>query len=147
MKLRDEILSRRQSADEYLQTKREKWDIYEKLFHNQLDDRLSTETTKSQVFDPKLSTLVLERAYRVMAQFAAGKAKAISKNDMGSAQLMNIIVDKYVNVNANAQFDLLTKFRMVDLYSNIYGNFFTLIDWDVKPNGDIGPDLWLTDAP
>src|SRR3990167_2804026 len=141
-KLKDEILSRRQSAEDYLATKREKWDTYEQLFHNQLSDALS-EKTQSQVFDPKLSTLSLERCYRVMAQLATGKAKSISKNDLGTSMLMNLIVEKYVNVNANAQFDLLTKFRMVDLYSNIYGNFFTLIDWDVKKNGYVGPDLWL----
>jgi len=142
MKLRDEILSRRQAADDYLSTKRVAWDSYEKLFHNQVADIISEEA-KSKVFDPKLSTLTIERSYRVMAQLATGKAKAISKNDLGTAQLMNLIVDKYVNVNANAQFDLLTKFRMVDLYSNIYGNFFTLIDWDVKKNGYVGPDIWL----
>lgn len=142
MSLRDDILSRRQSAEDYLSTKREAWDTYEQLFHNQLADQVSTKT-KSNVFDPKLSTLTLERSYRVMAQLATGKARAISKNDQGSAQLMNLIVDKYINPNANAQFDLLTKLRMVDLYSNIYGNFFTLIDWDVKKNGYIGPDLWL----
>jgi hypothetical protein len=141
-KIRDEILSRRESADDYLSNKRLSWDIYERLFHNQLADQISQESGNS-VFDPKLSTLTLERAYRVMAQLAVGKVKAISKNDMGASTLMNLIVDKYVNVNANAQFDLLTKFRMMDIYSNIYGNFFSLVDWDVKPNGYIGPDLWL----
>jgi hypothetical protein len=33
--------------------------------------------------------------------------------------------------------------RMVDLYSNIYGNFFTFVDWIKNDNGYIGPDLWL----
>lgn len=141
-KLRNEILDRRQAAEDYLTTKRSNWDVYEKLFHNKLADIIS-EKQKSQVFDPKLSTLTLERAYRVMAQMAVGKVKAISKNDMGASALMNLIVEKYINVNANAQFDLLTKFRMMDIYSNIYGNFFSLIDWDVKPNGYMGPDLWL----
>lgn len=140
---RDIILDRKQAAYEWLRdTKYDAWDSYENLFHNVLDDKLS-EKASSQVFDPKLSTLTLERSYRVMAQMATGKVKAISKNDLGAAQLMNLLVDKWINVNANAQFDLLTKFRMVDLYSNIYGNFFTLVDWDVKPNGYMGPDVWL----
>lgn len=142
MAIRDTILSRKQSAEDYLATKRQGWDTYERLFHNRLSDAIS-EKTDSSVFDPKLSTLTLERSYRVMAQLATGKAKAISKNDLGSGLLMNLIVDKYVNLNANAQFELLTKFRMVDLYSNIYGNYFTLLDWDVKKNGYIGPDIWL----
>jgi len=142
MKLRDQILDRKDAADDYLSTKRDAWDTYEKLFHNQLADKVS-ESARSNVFDPKLSTLTLERSYRVMAQMPVGKVKAISKNDMGLSQLMGLVLDKYVNPNANAQFDLLTKFRMVDLYSNIYGNFFTLVDWDVKKNGYIGPDIWL----
>lgn len=142
MKLKDQILDRKSAAEDYLNTKRTAWDFYEKLFHNQLADQLSNEG-KSQVFDPKLSTLVLERSYRVMSQLATGKAKAISKNDMGTAMLMDLIVDKYVNPNANAQFDLLTKFRMIDLYSNIYGIFYALVDWDVKKNGYVGPDMWL----
>jgi hypothetical protein len=29
------------------------------------------------------------------------------------------------------------------MYSNIYGNMFSLIDWDVKPNGYVGPDVWM----
>ena len=137
-----DILTQRQASEDYLRTKRRGWDMYEQLFHNQLADRES-DKMKSKVFDPKLSTLTLERAYRVMAQMPTGKAKAISKNDLGTAELMDLIIDKYVNPNANAQFDLLTKFRMMDIYSNIYGNYFSLVDWDVKPNGYMGPDIWL----
>ena len=142
MDITDEILTRKEQAEDYLSTKYDTWDVYEQLFHNDTADAISGKT-KSRVSDPKLSTLVLERSYRVMAQLPTGKIKAISKNDLGAAQLMNLIVDKYVNVNANAQFDFLTKLRMVDMYSNIYGNFFALIDWDVKKNGYVGPDMWL----
>ena len=142
MNLQDEIKSQREASFNSLKTKRLMWDKAEELFHNQLNDALSLEGPNS-IFDPKLSTLVLERAYRVMAQLPTGKVKAISKNDIGAAQLMNLILDKYVLKNANAQFDFLTKMRMVDLYSNIYGNFFTMTDWDVKANGYVGPDVWL----
>jgi len=141
-KIRNEILDRKDSADKYLKQKRVLWDNAEKLFHNQLNDTLSSRG-KSQVFDPKLSTLTLERGYRVMAQLPTGKVKGISKNDVGGSQLMNLILDKYIVPNANAQFDFLTKLRMVDIYSNIYGNFFTLTDYIQKENGYIGPDIWL----
>lgn len=141
-KIRSEILGRQQSAFDYLKTKRELWDNAEKLFHNKLNDAVSSKT-KSKVFDPKLATLTLERAYRVMAQMQTGKVIPVSKNDMGASKLMNLILDKYVLKHANAQFDFLTKMRMVDLYSNIYGNFFTLTDWDVKENGYVGPDVWM----
>lgn len=142
MELRDQILERTSASEDYLEQKYLRWDIYEKLFHNELADAISTKG-KSQVFDPKLSTLTLERAYRVMAQHASGHVKAISKNDIGTTKLMDLIVSKYVNPNANAQFDLLTKFRMVDIYSNIYGSFYALVDWDIKKNGYVGPDMWL----
>jgi hypothetical protein len=74
---------------------------------------------------------------------ATGKVRAISKNDEGASQLMNLTLDKYVIPNANAQFDQLTKYRMVDRYSNIYGNYFVMVDWDVRGNGYEGPDMWL----
>lgn len=142
MELRDQILERAAASEDYLEQKYLRWDIYEKLFHNELADAISAKG-KSQVFDPKLSTLTLERAYRVMAQHASGHVKGISNNDVGTAKLMDLVISKYVNPNANAQFDLLTKFRMIDIYSNIYGSFYALVDWDIKKNGYVGPDMWL----
>jgi len=140
--IKNEILTRKQAAEDFLSTKRSLWDDMEKLFHNQLQDAIS-DKTKSQVFDPKLATLTIERGYRVMAQLPTGKIKPISKNDIGASKLMNLILDKYVVPNANAQFDFLTKLRMIDIYSNVYGAFFVMIDWDVKKNGYVGPDMWL----
>ena len=131
MKLRDQILERKGKAEDSLVTKRLMWDDLERLFHNQLTDSVSA-NTKSQVFDPKLTTLTLERGYRVMAQLPTGKVKPISSNDIGTTKLLNLVLDKYVIPNANAQFDFLTKLRMTDIYSNIYGNFFAMVDWDVK---------------
>lgn len=136
------IFQRKTAAEAYMSTKREMFDKVEQLFHNTLNDTTSAKA-KSQVFDPKLSTLTIERGYRVMAQLPTGKVKAISKNDLGSGKLMELIMDKYVLPNAKAQFDFLTKLRMADIYSNVYGSFFVMIDWDIKANGYIGPDMWL----
>ncbi|NCN25999.1 hypothetical protein GW915_00335 [bacterium] len=138
----NEIKSRFQASFDSLKEKRPVWDSAEELFHGQLNDAVSSKT-KSQVFDHRLSTLIIERAYRVMAQLPVGKVRGISKNDLGDAKLKNLILDKYIIPNANAQFDFLTKLRLVDMYSNIYGSFYSLVDWDVKPNGYIGPDIWL----
>lgn len=137
-----EIKTQRNAADEYLKQKRKVWDSIEELSHGILTDQVS-QALKSQVFDPKLFTLNLERSYRVMAQLQTGKVIGVSRNDMGDAILKNLMLEKYVIPNANAQFDFLTKMRMVDMYSGMYGNFFTLIDWDIKRNGYIGPDVWL----
>ena len=136
------IKSRRNAAEDYLKDKRDTWDNAEELFHNQLNDKMSN-STKSQVFDPKLATLAIERSYRVMAQLPTGKVRGISSNDAGDAEIKNLLLEKYVIPNANAQFEFLTKMRMIDMYSNIYGNMFSLIDWDVKPNGYVGPDIWM----
>ncbi len=136
------ILSRYDAADKYLETKRERWTDYEKLFNNELQDSISA-LTKSEIFDPVLSTMQIERSNRVMAQLMTGKFKAMSKNDEASSKLMNMTIDKYVLPNANSQFDFLTKCRMIDLYSNIYGNFFAFVDWVAKEDGYVGPDMWL----
>lgn len=141
-KLTDEIQQRKHASFMALANKREAWDEYEDIFTSKLSDSVS-DTTKSQVFDPRLSTLAIERSNRVMAQLPTGKIRGVSKNDEGGEKLMNLVMDKYVLPNANAQFDFLTKMRMVDLYSNIYGNFFTFVDWDVRKNGYTGPDVWL----
>lgn len=141
-KLRDQILTRQRAAFDDLKEKRVMWDEVEQLFHGQLNDKVS-EKTKSSVFDHRLSTHVIERSWRVMAQLPVGKVRGISKNDLGDAMLKNLLLEKYVIPNANAQWDFLTKLRMVDMYSNIYGVFFAMIDWDVKKNGYVGPDMWL----
>ena len=143
MSLKQEITTRQRAAETYLETKWQTYDTLEKLFNGTLSDKAS-ESTKSQVFDHKLSTLLLEREYRVMAQLPTGKVNAISKNDMGTSKLMNLILDKYIIPNANSQWDFLTKLRMVDRYSGLYGNFFALVDWEVGgKNGYTGPDMWL----
>lgn len=140
--LTEQIKTRQDAAFKYLETKRALWDDCEDLFHNKLISSIS-KTTKSKVFDPALTTLVLERGYRVMAQLPTGKVRGISKNDSGASSLLNMIVDKYVIPNAKSQFDFLTKLRMTDIYSNLYGNFFVMVDWNVGNNGYIGPDMWL----
>lgn len=141
-KAKNIILERKEAAYNALTQKRQLWTEYEKIFHNELADSISG-STKSQVFDPKLSTMVLEREARVMAQLPTGKVRAISRNDKSGEKLMNLTLDKYVTPNANSQFDLLTKYRMTDRYSNIYGNFFGFVDWRVDKNGYVGPDYWM----
>jgi len=139
------IKTRLEASAEYRKQKLLLFDKVEELFHNQLND-LNSADSNSQVFDPKLSTLTIERAYRVMAQLATGKVRGISTNDKGDEKLKNLLLDKYVVPNANVQFDFLTKLRMVDLYSNVYGAFYVLVDQvgaNEMRDGYIGPDMWL----
>jgi hypothetical protein len=141
MEAKTQILDRYNAADDYLSQKRDLWTEYENLFNGRLQDRLSL-NRKSQVFDHKLSTLILDREARVMSQLPTGKVRGISKNDEATAHLMNLSLEKYVIPNANSQFDFLTKLRLMDRYSNIYGNMFSLVDWSIRGKY-AGPDLWL----
>lgn len=138
------VRDRHTTSDNSLETKRDKWDAAENLFYGILSDKISN-NTQSRVFDHKVSTMILESEARVMATTGVGKVKAISKNDQGAAALMNLVLDKYIIPNANAQFPLIVKHRMMHRHSKIYGNSFALVDWDVKKNGYVGPDLWLLD--
>lgn len=142
MSLVNDIKTRKEASYNALKDKRLLWDKMENLYHGILSDQVSLEA-KSQVFDHRLSTLNDERAYRVMAQLPTGKVRNVDKNDKGGSMLMNLILEKSVFKNANAQFPFLTKLRMVDSMSGPYGNVFVLIDWDVKKNGYVGPDMWI----
>jgi len=90
--LQQSILDRRQKAEDYLRVKRGLWTEYENILHGYLTDDISSKT-RSQMFDPKLATISLDRSARVMAQLATGKVKGISKNDAGGEKLMNLILD------------------------------------------------------
>lgn len=117
------------------------WDEKEALLLGRPQD-YQTQSTKSQVFDPRLSTIVFERAARVMAQFPTGSVQALTKDDKGKNILMNLVLKNYILPNANSQFDLMTKLRLADVYSLVYGSFFWFVDWRSE-NDYIGPDIWL----
>lgn len=105
-------------------------------------DSITGLETNSGVFDPRISTISLERCGRVMAQNPSGKSLAMSSNDRGKNMLMNLLMDKWVIPNANSQFSFLTKGRLWDLYSLMYGVMFALVD---RVNTDTyqGADFWL----
>jgi hypothetical protein len=117
------------------------WNEKEALFLGRNLEATASQT-KSQVFDPRLQTQVIERSQRVMAQFPSGKVQALSKDDKGKNVLMNLVIKKYIEPNADSQFDLLTKLQLLDLYSLVYGSFACLVDWRVDDDY-VGPDLWL----
>lgn len=130
------------SNDVAIDTIRETWDEKERIFFGRTEDTISQNETKSRVYDPRLSSIVMERACRVMAQLPTGKTMALSRQNKGKSQLMNVVLDKYVLPNSTSQFDILTKLRLLDMYSLIYGSFAALVDWVVKDDY-IGPDFWL----
>jgi len=140
--LLDECQQHEADSYKWLATKRDTWDDKEAMLVCSLEDQISGDT-KSQVFDPVLSTIVFERAARVMAQNPSGKAYAVSKNDVGKNLLMNLLL-KYYRNNANECYSHLVKLRMMDTYSPVYGSFFALVPWRIdERSGYIGPELTL----
>lgn len=128
-------------AYDFYQPYRTKWDEYEALIISK-NLESTKNTAKSQVFDPKLITMQFDRSWRVMAQMQTGRVKELSRGDKGKAALMDLVLKHYVEVNANSQRDILTKFRMMNFYSNVYGSIGALVDYVVK-DSYIGPDFWL----
>lgn len=130
------------SYEDVVQPQLSGWDEKESMLLGKNEDEISTKTTKSQVYDPRLSTILFERCARVMAQNPSGKAEAMSRDDKGKNMFMNLITDKWVLPNANSQWDYLIKNRLWDLYSNVYGVMFKLVD-RVNTECYQGPDSFL----
>ncbi|MEA2112848.1 MAG: hypothetical protein U9P50_02660 [Patescibacteria group bacterium] len=117
------------------------WDEREALLLGRLEDDGSG-NAKSKVNTQELTNIVFDGASRVMAQFPTGKIFPISKKNTGSAAMMNLVFHKYVVPNANSQFNFLTKLRLWDIYSRVYGSMPALVDY-VVTDDYVGPDMWL----
>lgn len=129
------------SAVRALDPVRETWPDKERMLQVKMANP-SGSPKEARVSEGSLSTLVFERAARVMSQIPTGRIQALTKADKGKSVLMNRIWEDYVVPNANSQFDLLTKLRLWDWYSMVYGSMPMLYDWR---NDDeyTGPDCWL----
>jgi hypothetical protein len=126
----------RSALDGYFNTLDEKEAM---LLGKNLDKLTTQRASKSQVNDQRLSTIIWERSARVMAQLPSGKVRALTMHNRGKGELMQMVLDRYILPNANNPQDHLTKFRMLDLYSMVYGSMALLYDWHV---GDdyVGPN-------
>lgn len=136
--LLDEVQSNLEDSNSNIETLRDDWDDLEAMLIVKLNDQLSA-TSPNKIYDPRLSTIVFERASRVMAQNPKGMAYAQSKDDLGKNALMNLLL-KHFYKNANEQDTMLLKLRLMDVYSLVYGSMFALVPWRVGKNY-IGPEL------
>jgi hypothetical protein len=118
------------------------YDSYEAMLISKTFDQVTKET-KNGITDGSTATLYIERSARVVGQLPTGEFKAAGRKDAGKGALLDILWQKYIMPNANAQHAFLTKSRMKQLYSSVYGNMTWFVDWHVAPNGYIGPDCWL----
>lgn len=119
-----------------------KWDDRENLIAGTPTDAVSGKTS-SKISDGGLSTMIMERAFRVMGQLPTGVVKAFGLKDKGKALLMDLVIQRHVIPNSRWGGEFLTKLRQWDFYSQVYGIMFMLYDWKVRDDGYIGPDCRL----
>jgi hypothetical protein len=135
-----QVQSHNEESRQYMSLQRMKFDEQESLLLGVPTDQI-TASTKSSVFDPRLSTIVFERAARVTFQAPRGDVMPVSEDDIGKAMLMNLALPYYQR-NANEQIPYLMKLRNLDLYSLVHGSMFALVPWRVNTRrGYIGPEL------
>lgn len=97
---------------------------------------------KSRISEGSLSTIVLERSGRTVAQLPSGKIKPASKMDEGNSYVMNLCLQRYVFPNANDQFALVDKLFLVDYFSDLYGGVDVLSYWRIDDDY-VGPDFQI----
>lgn len=115
------------------------WDEYEDLLMVQ---SRTADNLHVRVSEGSLSTIVIERASRVMAQMPTGVVNALGIKNTGQSLLYNLLLTNWVYPNANEQYDLETKLFLWDMYSNVYGTFPMMYDWTFRDDYS-GPDCWL----
>lgn len=119
------------------------FDAYEAMLIGQVFDSVSLSVDGSKITDSYAATLAIERAARVMGKLPDGVVQPAGKADQGKAAFLDILRQKWIYPNANAQRDFETKIRLWQLYSSVYGYMPMFYDWNVSTTGYVGPDCWL----
>lgn len=119
------------------------FDAYESMLLSQVYDSVSGTTDSSKITDSYAMTLAKERADRVMAKTPDGETKSAGQADIGKAAFMDILRQKWIYPNANAQRPFQEKLNLWQLMSSVYGYMPMFYDWNVSSTGYIGPDCWL----
>lgn len=119
------------------------FDSYEAMLIGQVYDSVSKSVDGSKITDSYAMTLAKERADRVMAKLPDGETQSAGKADVGKSAFMDILRQKWVYPNANAQRPFQEKLNLWQLYSSVYGYMPMFYDWTTSSTGYIGPDCWL----
>lgn len=143
-KLLAELFSHYDEADKFIEPIRNgdfTWDEREEMLVGILNDS-GSQKAKSKVNTGDLVNIVFDGASRVMAQFPTGTIQALSAKDKGKNILMSLVYEKYIVPNADSQYDFLTKLRIWDIYSRVFGSMPALVDYRIDDDY-IGPDMWI----
>lgn len=119
------------------------FDPWEAMLVGQVYDTVSNSIDGSKITDSYSTTLAKERADRVIAKLPEGNTEPAGQSDVGKAAFMDILRQKWIYPNANAQHSFLEKLNMWQFYSSVYGYFPMFYDLNVAPSGYVGPDCWL----
>lgn len=119
------------------------FDPLEAMLQGQVYDSVSKSIDGSKITDSYATTLAKERADRVMAKLPDGETQSMGRSDVGKAAFMDILRQKWIYPNANAQHPFFEKLNMWQLYSSVYGYMPMFYDWNVSTTGYVGPDCWL----
>lgn len=119
------------------------FDPYEAMLIGAVYDSVSSRVDNSKITDSYAATLTRDRADRVMAKLPDGQTISVGKADTGKALFMDIIRQKWIYPNANAQRPFKEKLNLWQLYSSVYGYMPMFYDWNVSLTGYVGPDCWL----
>jgi len=106
-------------------------------------DSVSKTVDNSKITDSYASTLAKERADRVIAKLPDGQTISTGMADVGKAAFMDILRQKWIYPNANAQRPFVQKLNLWQLYSSVYGYMPMFYDWNTSSTGYVGPDCWL----
>lgn len=120
------------------------YDAYDAMDIGKTYDSVSRETTNG-ITDNMTSTIYIERAARVAGQLPEGEVQAFGKADKGKALFMDILRQKWINPNANAQMSFRAKTFLMQYGSSKYGYQIIHYDLNQTPSGYFGPDCWIWD--
>lgn len=119
------------------------FDPFEAMLLGKVYDSVSGTVDNSKITDSYAMTLAKERADRVIAKTPEGETESAGRADMGKAAFMDILRQKWIYPNANAQRPFLEKLNLWQLYSSVYGYMPMFYDWTTSNTGYVGPDCWL----
>lgn len=119
------------------------FDAYEAMLIGSVYDSVSNSVDGSKITDSYATTLAKEQADRVIAKLPDGQTESVGKADVGKAAFMDILRQKWIYPNANAQRPFLEKLNLWQLYSSVYGYMPMFYDWTTSSTGYVGPDCWL----
>lgn len=119
------------------------FDAYEAMLLGKVYDSVSNSVDNAKITDSYAMTLAKERADRVIAKTPEGETQSAGRADVGKAAFMDILRQKWIYPNANAQRPFLEKLNLWQLYSSVYGYMPMFYDWTTSNTGYVGPDCWL----